>query len=127
MVTEIQPLPRPPWQLPAGNSTVKVRAINTTTDMRLKSIGFFEPIIPGFETASMTTLAFLLEHPTSGKKILFDAGSRKDFWNFTPVVSGILIKGSAGLRVEKNVSEILEEKGIDLREISSVVWRYVSC
>ncbi|KIW31721.1 uncharacterized protein PV07_03321 [Cladophialophora immunda] len=124
MANEIQPEPLSPWQLPTGNAIVKVRAINTTTDMQLASIGFFEPVIPGLETFSLTTLAFLLEHPNSGKKILFDAGSRKDFWNFPPVVYGLLLEAAVGLKVEKNVSEILEEKGIDLRQINAVVWSH---
>lgn len=124
MANEIHPVALPPWQLPAGSATVKVRPINTTTDMQLESIGFFEPVIPGLETFSLTTLAFLLDHPNSGKKVLFDAGSRKDFWNFPPVVYGLILNAAVGLKVEKNVSEILEEKGIDLRQINSVIWRY---
>lgn len=123
MAGDIQPQPLPGWQLPASNSVVTVRAIDTTTDIYCNSINFVEPNIPGNEQMSLKTLAFLLEHKNSGSKILFDAGSRKDFWNLPPAIYQVLVQASVGLRIEKNVSEILEEKGVSLTDISSVVWR----
>lgn len=61
--------------------------------------------------------AFLIEHEPSGKKVMFDLGIRKDYWNLPVVLQKRLGQMIPGLRVERDVTEILEEKGIGLRDI----------
>jgi hypothetical protein len=127
MSGDIEAEPLPSWELPKSDAIVTVRAINTTTDMYSSAVNFVEPVIPGHEQLNMTTLAFLIEHQSTGQKVLFDAGSRKDYWNFPPFIYQALLKASLGLKIEKNVSEILEEGGVDLKDVNSVIWRYVPC
>jgi glyoxylase-like metal-dependent hydrolase (beta-lactamase superfamily II) len=56
--------------------------------------------------------------------IRFDLGCRKDYWNHPPAISQRLGDVIPGLRVSKNTSEILEEQGIPLNSITSVVWSH---
>jgi len=72
-------------------------------------------------------MAFLIKNQSTGKQILFDAGARKDYWNYSPVVAGRFEKGVnvKGLKIEKGVQEVLTDAEIALGELESVVWRYV--
>ena len=56
--------------------------------------------------------------------IRFDLGCRKDYWNHPPAISQRLGDVIPGLRVSRNTSEILEEKGIPLNSITSVIWSH---
>lgn len=71
-------------------------------------------------------MAFLITHQGSGKKILFDAGARKDYWNYSPMITerfatGVNVKG---MRVRQGIHEVLGGAGVQLDKIESVVWRY---
>ncbi|EOD43196.1 Beta-lactamase-like protein [Neofusicoccum parvum] len=68
----------------------------------------------------MPTYSFHIRHP-SGKEILFDLGSRKDWWNFSPLVVATIKKLIWGLDVTKGINEVLTEGGVDLNRISSIV------
>lgn len=125
MSGDIEAQPLPPWELPKADAIVTVRAIDTTTDMCSNAVNFVEPVIPGHEQLNMTTLAFLIEHQSTDQKVLFDAGSRKDYWNFPPFIFQSLLKASLGLKIEKNVSEILHGGGVDLKDVQAIIWRYV--
>ena len=107
----------PTHNIPASTSTIHIKAINTTSDLLCSAEGFVTPIIPGHENLNLPTLCFLLENKNLGKSVLFDCGSRKDFWNFPPVVKQMLRDIVPGLRVEKSVDEILREAKYDLDKL----------
>jgi hypothetical protein len=96
----------PPLNLPQSDNVVTVSAIDTTTNMIAAAHGFVEPVIPGHESWNMHTFAFLVENKKRGKTILFDAGSRKDWWNHSPVVVKAIDRLIPGLEIKKNVDEI---------------------
>ncbi|KAJ9646666.1 hypothetical protein H2204_000358 [Knufia peltigerae] len=85
--------------------------------MRVLSETLIEPVPQGHEYLNVTDVAFLIEHEPSGKRIMFDLGIRKDYWNFPPFMLRRLAKMIPSLRIDKDVSEILEEKGIALSSI----------
>jgi hypothetical protein len=100
------------------------------TTMRLVGLQtsvFMGPEIKGFEKWTGPAFAFLVTHtdPTGKeRKIVFDLGLPKDFDNDLPphiiqpahaIVDDII--------VTKYVSEILEENGVPLDSIESVIWR----
>src|SRR5258706_11484184 len=95
--------------VPASDSTVTVHAINTTTNMVTPLELLLEPAIAGFENLNLPTFAFLIENKSNGRTILFDNGSRKDWWNLAPHVADSIEKGIPGLDIQKNVNEILED------------------
>jgi hypothetical protein len=76
--------------------------------------------MPGHERMSVTTVAFLIENERLGKKAMFDLGTRKDYWNCPPFTLTRIEAAIPGVRIEKDVTEILQEKGMKLSEISEL-------
>jgi glyoxylase-like metal-dependent hydrolase (beta-lactamase superfamily II) len=110
--------------LPKSDNTVRVRAIDTTTNMVCSTDAFLEPVHKGQETLNLSTLAFLIENEKLGKKVLFDCGGRKDFQNFSTAVRRKMEQILLSMTVDKDVNEILEEAGIDLTTIDSMIWSH---
>jgi hypothetical protein len=75
----IYPKQHPDLNLPASNSFVSVRAIDTTLDMFCKTFPFLSPVMRGHEFINFPTLAFLIENKALGKRVLFDIGGRKNY------------------------------------------------
>ena len=84
---------------------------------------FFEPEIKGFEALDCPAYSFLIEHPPSGRKILWDLGVRKDWENFAPRIQKRIRDGGWQVTVEKGVAELLEEGGVKPEDIDSIIWR----
>jgi hypothetical protein len=64
-----------------SGATVTVQIINTTTNVVCPTAYFLEPTIKGQEHLNLPTFAFLIENKALGKRVLFDLGCRKDWWN----------------------------------------------
>lgn len=92
--------------------------LDTTSVMSLHAFSFVKPVMPGHELMSVTTMAFLIENERLGKKAMFDLGTRKDYWNSPPATLQRIQDAIPGVRIEKDVTEILQEKGMKLEEIS---------
>jgi hypothetical protein len=69
---------------------------------------------------------FLIEHKSSGQRVMFDLGLRKDIENAAPVIAAQVAHESIRLWVEKDAAERLGEAGIALESIDAVIWRFVS-
>ncbi|KAF2710157.1 Metallo-hydrolase/oxidoreductase [Pleomassaria siparia CBS 279.74] len=110
--------------LPHSTNTVRLRAIDAKTQMSVSSKGFIQPILPGHEILNLTTVTFLIEHDALGKKVLFDCGARNDFENFSPFIKNRLNLNVRGLKIEKNVHDIVVEAGIKLEELDSLIWSH---
>jgi hypothetical protein len=104
---------------PASQNTVRVRLINTTTEFVVKAEYFAHPVLPGHEEFNLTDASFLIENERLGKKAVYDLGCRRDFWNYPPETRARMTKILTGLKVEKNVSEILVEGGVKLESIGN--------
>lgn len=121
------PKPPPRLNIPPGTTSVTVSAIDSTLWLvGVPTEHFYDPPIPGFGRVRTGCWSLLIEHP-SGRKLLYDLGMRKDWWNCAPAV-GIqeyMANGTLeSLKVERNVSEILEEGGMDLGSIEGVIWSH---
>lgn len=110
--------------IPASSHTVRLRAIDAKTQMCCSSKGFIQPILPGYEVLNFTSVTFLIEHLTLHKKVLFDCGARKDFENFSPTIKKRLNLNVRGLKIEKDVHEIVQEAGIPLEELDATIWSH---
>ena len=116
--------PAPDLHIPSANSIVQVSIIDTTTHIGGIPNGLFMvPPIPGYEYLNCPSYSFLIEH-SSGRKILFDLGVRKDWDNLAPKVFNRLKESDWDIRVPKDVREILEEEGIDPGTVDGIVWRF---
>ena len=105
--------------VPDSDHTVRVRLLDTTTYLTGIAKVFVDPVVAGHEIFSFNDFAFLIENQRLGKKVMFDLGTRKDYWNLAPSVQQIFGTDSVmtGMRIDKNVSEILTDGGIELSEI----------
>lgn len=117
---DIVPRAVPELSLPDGLVNCSVSAINTTCELTVPANTLVEPPIKGHELMNFPTFAFLISHP-SGKQILYDLGCRKDFWNLPPPISEVIDAKVPGIRVEKNLAEILVEGGVDLANLEAAV------
>jgi len=116
----------PPLNIPESNSTVVVHVMNSTTRIQgIPSNFFFEPEIKGFDTLDPTAFSFLIEHPASSRKLLWDLGVRKDWQDLAPGIAKAIKDRGWKVTVEKGVAEILEEGGVKPKDINSIIWRFV--
>ncbi|KAL3460222.1 beta-lactamase-like protein [Aspergillus heterothallicus] len=108
--------------LPPSRSTVTVRIIDTTTRI-ITPNDFADCPIKGAELLNCPSFAFLIEHP-SGRRLLFDLGLRPDHQNLPPVIQQYFRAQDVKLSVEKGVSQLLAENGVDPRTIEAIVWSH---
>lgn len=124
--TLVPPRPAPALNIPPSTTTVKVSIIDSTSHIsNLPSAEFMGPPIKGYDFLDCPAFSFLIEHP-SGRKLLFDLGVRKDWWNLAPKITSRLKDGNWKVEVKKGVNEILEENGVPLDSIEAIIWRYQS-
>ena len=118
----------PPLNIPESHNAVNVHIIHSTARLRdLPTKEFFEPEFVGFDTLDIPSYSFLIEHPPSNRRVLFDLGLRKDWHNLAPEVVGYINEEGWSIIVEKDVADILSEGGISLDAIEAVIWRQSSC
>lgn len=79
--------------------------------------------MPGMDVVpEIPTWSFLVESDT-GRKALFDLGVPPNWRDFAPVVTDRLFTSGWEISAKKHVAEILQDEGVDLSSINSVVWR----
>ena len=112
--------PIPHVVLPPGSKQVRVRAIDTTTRLACDPGLMMEPAINDNRSFEMQTMCFLLDHQgeQGTEHVLFDCGSRKDFWNSSPHTCNVIATYITGLEVKYGVHEILESSGFNLENLS---------
>jgi hypothetical protein len=115
----------PPLHIPSG-STVSVKIIDSTTSIKMPLSMIMGPHIPGHSDLLCPSYSFLIEHP-SGRKVLFDLGTRKDTNNLPPTIISLINSPGCDFNAKKDVAEILEESGIDTGSIEAVVWSHWHC
>ena len=98
-------------------------AIDTTSDIVCPSGSLIEPKVKGHEILNLPTFAFLIYNKRADKRVLFDNGARKDWWNAPPSMSKSIFR-TAGVHVQHDVSDVLANGGVDPSSISAVVWSH---
>lgn len=120
-MASIQPVKAPPVGLPKSSAICDVSIINTTTDISAPPHFLVQPNIPGHDWMNLPTYAFHIRHQPTGAQIVFDLGARKDWQNSVPAIASLVENHVPGLRVQKDVHEILTEGGVSLKDISAVI------
>lgn len=116
--------PPPPLNIPDSKSIVNVHIIDSTS--RIKDIpfpAFMTPPYKGLDYLDCPAFSFLIEHASSGRKLLFDLGVRKDWENMPAVIVKRIKDGGWKVTIEKGVSEILQEGGVAAKDIEAIIWR----
>ncbi|KAL9577545.1 MAG: hypothetical protein Q9203_007419, partial [Teloschistes exilis] len=118
-------MPPPKFHIPESTSTVDVHIINSTSRVRgIPTTLMMEPHIDSFDILDCPAFSFLIEHPKSHQKVLFDLGVRKDWKNLSARIVTRLKDGGWQVEVEKGVADILKDHQVDLKSINAVIWRY---
>lgn len=123
MIAADKPSSLPKLELPAGNVSVEVSIIATTTNIVCPTDFLLQPSMEGYEYLNLPTYAYYIKHP-SGKQVLFDLGGRKDWWNSSPDTALILKTLVTSISISKGIDEILREGGVDLASINSIIWSH---
>lgn len=110
--------------IPSSTSTITVRAIDVSPGAIIPAAYFTAPVLPGREFMTVPCYAFVIEHASKDKRVMFDLGPRKDTENYAPAILELL-KPANGFKfeIEKDVTEVLVEGGISLESIQTVIWR----
>jgi len=116
--------PAPEFTIPTGAS-IKVSIINTTGAFEVPLGAFMSPVQPGHEILKAPAFSFLIEH-SSGRKLVFDLGCRKDWRNLPPKVLDIVTQPDWKIEVEKSIADILQENGVDTAggAIEGIIWSH---
>lgn len=113
-----------PFPLPKGQTTVKVAFICSAVLTGIPMSRFAKPSIRGLDMFDkVPSFSFFIEHP-SGKRILFDLGVRRDWENLSPVLVQRIREAGWTADAAMDVPGILEENGISLQSISTVIWSH---
>lgn len=81
---DLQKKAPPEINLPKSDSTCKVQAINTTTDLLVAAEGFVKPILKGHERLNLPTLCFLLDMRSRGRRSCLTADRGRTFGTSLP-------------------------------------------
>ena len=110
--------------IPHSDCTVDVSILNTTSSIRNIPVPvFLQPSYEGFNQTDIPVYSFLISHPPSGRKVLFDLGIRKDWEDLAPSVMERIKEIGMTIDVEENITDILRAGGVDPKDINSVIWR----
>ncbi|KAJ7722300.1 beta-lactamase-like protein [Mycena maculata] len=110
--------------IPWSNSTVDVKAFNVANLTATLPGVLLQPVLPGYETITLPLHAFLVEHTATQKHFMFDLGIRIDPLNLAPSISSLFKTGVYSAAPFKDITELLEEGGIPLDSIETVIWSH---
>ncbi|KAJ7696459.1 beta-lactamase-like protein [Mycena rosella] len=111
--------------IPVSNATVDVRVFNVgNATLRDTAHAFISPVLPGNEAFEAPLFAFLVEHNATQTRIMFDLGIRKDPLNFVPSIANLFSSGLASADVSKDITDLLQDGGIPLTSIKTVIWSH---
>ncbi|KAL2676500.1 hypothetical protein Neosp_010259 [[Neocosmospora] mangrovei] len=107
--------------IPQNEATCTLSIIDTTCSLTVPADTLVEPTIPGHEMMNFPTFSFLITHDTTRKRLLFDLGCRKDFWNLPEPISKTIDERVPGIKVDNNLADILQQGGINLEQIEAAI------
>ncbi|KAL4945771.1 hypothetical protein BDV06DRAFT_219015 [Aspergillus oleicola] len=109
--------------IPSG-APITVKLINSVNFGPSHLQRFMAPPVPGVETIPRNpAFSFLLEHD-SGRKLVFDLGIRKDYQNYSRKIAQYIPTTGYTIEVDKNVADILLDRGVDLGDVEGVIWSH---
>ncbi|KAF8191468.1 hypothetical protein K438DRAFT_1591335 [Mycena galopus ATCC 62051] len=112
------------FSIPASNSVVDVRAFNVANITATVPGVVLQPVVPGHDTILLPLHAFLIEHTASGRRFMFDLGMRNDPLNLAPSIATSFQSGVYSVDPFKDITELLEEGGVPLESIDTVIWSH---
>lgn len=83
-----------------------------------------QPEIANFKTVTCPAYSFLIHHPSSNRKLVFDLGVRKKWEDSAPPIVERIRKGGWKVTVDQDVPQTLEDNGVPTKEIEAVIWSH---
>jgi hypothetical protein len=114
--------------IPSSASTVTVRLIEAAQRVAGAASSFYTAAPGGTanDVFSAPCLTFLLEDKSTGRRVVFDLGMRKDVDKLAPkLIKDFAGDGSIDVNIQEDVATTLKKGGIDLSTIEAVIWRCV--
>lgn len=130
MSSNVQAEKAPSLGIPQSSSTCRVSIINTTCDIITPLNYLVEPDLADYKWLNLPTYSFHIKHEGSGAELLFDLGCRADWENSVPHIAELVEKVIPGMRIEKNVIDILAENNVDLNNLKAFIlshWHFDHC
>ncbi|EPQ56221.1 Metallo-hydrolase/oxidoreductase [Gloeophyllum trabeum ATCC 11539] len=109
--------------IPPSDATVDIKILYAAL-IRISAFPFMHPVLPGHERFVAPAYVFYVEHPTTGKRVLFDLGVRKKPETSAPALWKGLQQVGVEVTVEKDVATQLTEGGVDLSSINAIIWSH---
>jgi hypothetical protein len=115
--------------VPAGEAVASIKLINPVNFGPATMKGLMGPPIPhvtklGPDESLAPSFSFLIEH-SSGRRLVWDLGIRKDMHNYAPKIANYIPGRGYTFQQEKDVIDILEEGGVKGESVEAVIWRQV--
>ncbi|KAJ7191273.1 beta-lactamase-like protein [Mycena pura] len=113
--------------IPPSDATVSIKRFNVANFTAVNELHtLVAPILPGHASTVFPLYSYLVEHGTgeSRRRLMFDLGIRKDVLNFAPAVKVLFTSGDFTGNVSKDITEQLQDGGIELESIESVIWSH---
>jgi hypothetical protein len=117
--------PNTAFRVPPG-AVSEVHILDTGVRMvNLRLEFLLAPKTDGFERfPPLPAWSFLIQS-SKGEKVLFDLSIPPDNATYPPAALELHKEAEVKIDGTKNVADILRGQGVNLSEISSVIWRYV--
>ncbi|KAI0436676.1 Metallo-hydrolase/oxidoreductase [Xylaria telfairii] len=110
--------------LPESQSIAKVTIIDNGARISGRLSFFMEPV-PEYiidEVLKAPAYVFFVENESSGRRVVFDLGIRKDPENLSPPV--LAYHKDFSIQGGEDISEFLQHRDIDLKSIEAVIWSH---
>jgi hypothetical protein len=125
--------PKNSFAIPEGKDFVEVKMIDANTALNPASFYWntHGVTVSASSIMNLAGYAFLIQHPRTGRRIMFDLGTRKDIQNLAPKVLDIFKSvdltpdGHIPFFVTKDVPDQLVAGNVSLSSIDTVIWRLV--
>jgi hypothetical protein len=114
--------------IPSSGNTVNVKMFQAASAIAPHAAFIkTEAGLPTVPTTKMQIWTFLIEHPQSKRRVLFDLGVRKDIKNIAPAAFKAFASsdGTLPFDVNRDIPEQLVDAGIALKSIDTLIWRSV--
>ncbi|KAF7300599.1 Metallo-beta-lactamase superfamily protein [Mycena chlorophos] len=113
--------------IPTSSSTVTVKVFDSIqagdhAKVSIAAENFYAPILPGHTKLACPVFVFLIEHPASGTKVMFDLGLRKDLENAAPPSAAFFQQVLPNS--ERDVVDLLAASGVPGESLSAVIWSH---
>lgn len=83
-----------------------------------------QPETANFKTVICPAYSFVIHHPSSNKRLVFDLGVRKNWEESAPYIVEKIKKGGWNITVQKDVAQTLEDNEVPTKDIEAIVWSH---